>query len=272
MTVDRQRVRRPGGRGLPGRDRQRRASARTSTRRRSRGCSANEIPIYEPGLEPMVRAQPGRGAARASPPTSARAVERGTGRLHRRRHAAGRGRLGRPAARARRGRGPSAQHMNEPKVVVTKSTVPVGTAEQVRAAIAARDRSRRSHVCSNPEFLKEGAAIDDFMKPDRVVVGVDTDEAREVMRGAVRALRAHRQPDPLHGHRLGRGDQVRRQRDAGDPHLVHEPDRRALRAGRRRRERRCGRGIGSDRRIGTRVPVSRARATAAPASPRTSRR
>ena len=72
------------------------------------------------------------------------------------------------------------QHMNECKVVVTKSTVPVGTAERVRAAIRAETRSP-FHICSNPEFLKEGAAIEDFMKPDRVVLGVDSDDARDVM-------------------------------------------------------------------------------------------
>ncbi len=71
-------------------------------------------------------------------------------------------------------------HMDSPKVVITKSTVPVGTAEKVRAAIAART-STRFHVCSNPEFLKEGAAVDDFMKPDRVVVGVESEEAAEIL-------------------------------------------------------------------------------------------
>jgi UDPglucose 6-dehydrogenase len=71
-------------------------------------------------------------------------------------------------------------HMTGSKVVITKSTVPVGTAEKVRAAIAKRT-STPFHVCSNPEFLKEGAAVDDFMKPDRVVVGVDSDEAAEIL-------------------------------------------------------------------------------------------
>jgi UDPglucose 6-dehydrogenase len=70
--------------------------------------------------------------------------------------------------------------MNEPKIVVTKSTVPVGTAEKVRAAVRA-ETSIPFAVCSNPEFLKEGAAIEDFMKPDRVVIGVDDEEAKEVM-------------------------------------------------------------------------------------------
>ena len=71
-------------------------------------------------------------------------------------------------------------NMNSPKVVITKSTVPVGTAEKVRAAIAART-STSFHVCSNPEFLKEGAAVDDFMKPDRVVVGVESEEATKIL-------------------------------------------------------------------------------------------
>jgi UDPglucose 6-dehydrogenase len=72
-------------------------------------------------------------------------------------------------------------HMNGLKVVITKSTVPVGTAAKVRRAIAERT-SETFHVCSNPEFLKEGAAVGDFMKPDRVVIGVDSDDAAEVLR------------------------------------------------------------------------------------------
>jgi UDPglucose 6-dehydrogenase len=72
------------------------------------------------------------------------------------------------------------RHMNGPKVVVTKSTVPVGTAEKVRAAIAART-GQAFYVASNPEFLKEGAAVQDFMKPDRVVVGVDHPEAQRML-------------------------------------------------------------------------------------------
>ena len=71
-------------------------------------------------------------------------------------------------------------------VVVTKSTVPVGTAEKVRAALKEQLAKRKSkleiYVASNPEFLKEGAAIDDFMKPDRIVVGVDNPKAEEFIR------------------------------------------------------------------------------------------
>ncbi len=72
------------------------------------------------------------------------------------------------------------QHMTRELVVVTKSTVPVGTAEKVATAVR-RYARLPFHMCSNPEFLKEGAAIDDFMKPDRVVIGVETDHARSVM-------------------------------------------------------------------------------------------
>lgn len=72
------------------------------------------------------------------------------------------------------------RHMTRETVVVTKSTVPVGTAEKVRASVA-KHAAHPYHVVSNPEFLKEGAAIDDFLKPDRVVLGVDSEFAREVM-------------------------------------------------------------------------------------------
>ncbi len=78
------------------------------------------------------------------------------------------------------------QHMNDYKLVVNKSTVPVGTAEQVRDIIAQQLRDRKSEIefdiASNPEFLKEGAAIMDFMRPDRIVLGVDTQRARKHMR------------------------------------------------------------------------------------------
>jgi len=72
------------------------------------------------------------------------------------------------------------RHMTRELVVVTKSTVPVGTAARVQAAVA-QHATHPFHMCSNPEFLKEGAAVDDFLKPDRVVLGVDSDHARSVM-------------------------------------------------------------------------------------------
>ncbi len=72
------------------------------------------------------------------------------------------------------------KHLGRETVVVTKSTVPVGTAAKVAEAVA-RHARYPYHVVSNPEFLKEGAAVDDFMKPDRVVLGAETDHARSVM-------------------------------------------------------------------------------------------
>lgn len=78
------------------------------------------------------------------------------------------------------------QHMREPRLIVTKSTVPVGTSDQVQqavqSALAERGLTLEFTVASNPEFLKEGAAVADFMKPDRIIVGTDADSARETLR------------------------------------------------------------------------------------------
>ncbi|MCU0906795.1 MAG: UDP-glucose/GDP-mannose dehydrogenase family protein [Rhodobacteraceae bacterium] len=73
-------------------------------------------------------------------------------------------------------------------VIVTKSTVPVGTNRQVAARVAAANPDAAFDVASNPEFLREGAAIDDFMRPDRVVVGVENDRAAQVMADIYRPL------------------------------------------------------------------------------------
>ena len=78
------------------------------------------------------------------------------------------------------------RNMNKYLVVVTKSTVPVGTAKKVKHAVQEELEKRGVEVdfdvASNPEFLKEGAAVDDFMRPDRVVVGVESEKAREIMK------------------------------------------------------------------------------------------
>jgi UDPglucose 6-dehydrogenase len=139
----------------------------------------NEIPIYEPGLEEMVRRNQGEGRLVFTTDVSAavRAAE-----------------VVFIAVGTPEGEDGSAdlkyvlavattigKNLTPGKVVVTKSTVPVGTAAKVHAAIAAESTAPFA-VCSNPEFLKEGAAIDDFMKPDRVVIGVEDDAAREQLR------------------------------------------------------------------------------------------
>jgi UDPglucose 6-dehydrogenase len=138
----------------------------------------NEIPIYEPGLEPMVKRnqEEGRLTFTTDLPAAVRPArvvfiavgtppgEDGSADLQ---HVLG-------VAKE------IGQSMNDHKVIVTKSTVPVGTAEKVRAAVRS-ETTLPFAVCSNPEFLKEGAAIEDFMKPDRVVIGIDDEEAKAVM-------------------------------------------------------------------------------------------
>ncbi|MCE5181900.1 MAG: UDP-glucose/GDP-mannose dehydrogenase family protein [Betaproteobacteria bacterium] len=142
------------------------------------------IPIYEPGLEDMVKRNVAAGRLRftTDPAESAKhgaiqfiAVgtppdEDGSADLQ----------YVVAAARA------IGQNMQEYTVIVDKSTVPVGTADKVRAAVqeelAKRSSKIEFSVASNPEFLKEGAAVDDFMRPDRIVVGTDDDRAIQLMR------------------------------------------------------------------------------------------
>jgi UDPglucose 6-dehydrogenase len=81
-----------------------------------------------------------------------------------------------------------ARHMNGYKVVVTKSTVPVGTGAQLRRLIAEERPNARFGVASNPEFLREGAAVSDFMRPDRVVIGSADEEAVAILRDLYRPL------------------------------------------------------------------------------------
>jgi UDPglucose 6-dehydrogenase len=138
-----------------------------------------KIPIYEPGLEEMVRrnrsekrltfttalAQGVRNSQIIFIAVGTPTGEDGSADLQ---HVLG---VARDVARA----------MNGYKVIVNKSTVPVGTATKVRE-IVRRETTHPFSVVSNPEFLKQGAAIDDFMKPDRVVIGAEDPRASELMR------------------------------------------------------------------------------------------
>jgi len=143
-----------------------------------------EIPIYEPGLERLVKSSVAQDRLRFTTDIDA-AVEHGevifiaVGTPP---DEDGSADLSHVLAVARS----IGQTLTEPRVVVTKSTVPVGTAAKVRNAIQGelekRGESIEFSVASNPEFLKEGAAIEDFMKPDRVVVGADDERTVNLMR------------------------------------------------------------------------------------------
>ena len=143
-----------------------------------------EIPIYEPGLEPIVKKNHADGRLAFTTNTA---------------EAVAHGRLQFIAVGTPPGEGGSAdlqyvlavardigRHMNDFKVVVNKSTVPVGTASKVREMVqhtlAERGAGLDFDVVSNPEFLKEGAAVSDFQKPDRIIVGGDDERALETMR------------------------------------------------------------------------------------------
>ena len=143
-----------------------------------------EVPIHEPGLEALIKRNAEAGRIEFTTDAT-RGVEHGLFQLIA---------VGTPPGEdgsadlrhvltvART----IATHLGRYAIVVTKSTVPVGTADQVRAEIektlAKRGAKVEFDVVSNPEFLKEGAAITDFMKPDRVVVGTDNPRTTELMR------------------------------------------------------------------------------------------
>ena len=99
------------------------------------------------------------------------------------------------------------QHMDDYKVIVDKSTVPVGTAEKVKDAIGSQLQSRGKSldfdVCSNPEFLKEGSALEDFTKGARIIVGTDSERVREAMRELYAPLHAQSQQAHVYGYSRG---------------------------------------------------------------------
>lgn len=146
-----------------------------------------EVPIYEPGLEQLMATNVAAGRLSfttdlAAAVDGAEAVFIAVGTPTRR----GDGHADLTFVMAAAGE--IAQAMTGYTVVVTKSTVPVGTNRQVKQTIAKANPDADFDVASNPEFLREGAAIDDFMRPDRVVVGVQRERAAEVMQGIYRPL------------------------------------------------------------------------------------
>ena len=146
-----------------------------------------EIPIYEPGLEELVKSNVEGG--RLTFTTNLTDAVKGADAVFIA--------VGTPS---RRGDGHAdlsyvydaakeiAAAIDQYTVVVTKSTVPVGTGREVQRIIKAARPDAAFDVVSNPEFLREGSAINDFMRPDRVVIGAETDRAREVMRKLYRVL------------------------------------------------------------------------------------
>src|SRR5690348_4102029 len=146
--------------------------------------NAGKIPIFEPGLEAVVRRNRDAGRLRFTTDVAASVAH---------------GELQMIAVGTPQGEDGSAdlqhvlaaarnigRYMEGWKAILTKSTVPVGTADKVRGAIAEELEKRKSEatfaVVSNPEFLKEGAAVEDFMRPDRIVIGCDDPRALGLLR------------------------------------------------------------------------------------------
>jgi UDPglucose 6-dehydrogenase len=147
----------------------------------------NEIPIYEPGLDSLVSRTAAAGRLKFEKDLSAAVADADLVFIA----------VGTPS---RRGDGHAdltyvreaakqiAQAIRRYTVVVTKSTVPVGTGREVAEIIRATNSKAEFDVVSNPEFLREGSAIDDFMRPNRVVIGAESERARDRMRELYRPL------------------------------------------------------------------------------------
>ena len=138
------------------------------------------IPIYEPGLDTLVSKNVGEGRLRFTTElgeaiNKARAIFIAVGTPPRPDGSADL-RFVEEVARS------IAKHMNGPKLIITKSTVPIGTGKMIAKIIDESGNGHKASVVSNPEFLREGSAIEDFMKPDRVVIGASDDEAADLMK------------------------------------------------------------------------------------------
>ena len=154
---------------------------------------AGEMPIYEPGLEELVRRNTSSGRLSftidlAEGIAGAGAIFIAVGTPSRR--GDGHADLSFVHAVARE----VGANLVDPAVIVTKSTVPVGTGDEVERILAESGTAVRFAVASNPEFLREGAAIDDFKRPDRIVIGTDDDWARSVLSEVYRPLFLNRAP------------------------------------------------------------------------------
>ena len=146
-----------------------------------------EIPIFEPGLDALVATNAARGTLRfgtdlATGMAEAEAVFIAVGTPSR--HGDGYADLTYVHQAAR----DIARNLSRYTVIITKSTVPVGTGRAVETLVHETNPTADFDVCSNPEFLREGSAINDFMRPDRVVIGCENDRAAAVMRELYRPL------------------------------------------------------------------------------------
>jgi UDPglucose 6-dehydrogenase len=154
---------------------------------------SGRIPIYEPGLEDLVEKQVKAG--RLSFTTNLSEAVKGADAIFIA--------VGTPS-RADDGHADMsyvyeaareiARALDGYALIVTKSTVPVGTAREIERIIRAERPNAEFDICSNPEFLREGAAVNDFMRPDRVVIGTDSDRAAEIMRELYRPLYLNETP------------------------------------------------------------------------------
>ena len=164
------------------------------------GLKAGRMPIWEPGLEALVKANADRGRLEFT--TDLAAGVEGADAVFIA--------VGTPA---RRGDGHAdlsyvfgavkelAKALKGPVVVVTKSTVPVGTGDEIARLLKEEGAPDGTSVASNPEFLREGAAIRDFKIPDRIVIGADDDRAREVLKEIYRPLFLNEAPILFTGRR-----------------------------------------------------------------------
>ena len=209
-----------------------RCSASTSTQDGSSGCPPDEVPFYEPGLATLV--QSGVASGRLSFGTSLRdAYQRSKADRT----------LSAPVVMIAVGT-PSNDDgsadisgvvqvardigavIDEYTVVASKSTVPVGTGDRIAQAIAGSGADPALFdVVSNPEFLKEGAAVDDFMRPSRIIVGADAPAAEKMMLELYRAIQHESRPSADDEPARGRAHQVRRQRAARDQDQLHQRSR-----------------------------------------------